>query len=40
MIKRIDGYKHTITMKDKTIIPIGQISEIDSELFSALGIDE
>lgn len=40
MIKRIDDYKHTIIMKDKTIIPIGQISEIDSELFSALGIDE
>lgn len=39
-VKRIDGYERTIVMTDKTEIPIEQISEIDSELFSALGIDE
>ncbi len=39
-VKRIDDYERTVVMTDKTVIPIEQISEIDSELFSVLGIDE
>lgn len=32
-VKRIDEYQHTVIMKDKTVIPMEQISEIESELF-------
>lgn len=39
-VKRIDDYERTVVMTDKTVIPIEQISEIDSEFFSVLGIDE
>lgn len=32
-VKRIDTYAHRIIMKDKTVIPIDEISEIESQLF-------
>ena len=32
-VKRIDEYQHTVIMKDKTVIPIEQIREIESDLF-------
>lgn len=32
-VKRIDEYKRTIVMDNKTVIPIEQISDIKSELF-------
>lgn len=36
VVKKINEYEHTIIMTDNTIIPIGQISEIESELFRNL----
>lgn len=33
MVKKIDEYERTIIMQDKTMIPISQIREIESELF-------
>lgn len=36
VVKKIDEYEHAIIMTDSTIIPIGQISEIESELFGKL----
>ena len=39
-VQRIDDYEHTLVMTDKTVIPIEQISEIESELFSEMGIYE
>lgn len=33
IVKRIDEYEHTVVMTDSTIIPIGQISVIEGELF-------
>lgn len=36
VVKKINEYEHTIIMTDNTIIPIGQISEIESELFGNL----
>lgn len=32
-VKRIDEYEQTVVFTDRTTIPIGQISEIESELF-------
>lgn len=39
-VRRIDDYEHTLVMTDKTVIPIEQISEIESELFGEMGIYE
>lgn len=39
-VLRIDDYEHTLVMTDKTVIPIEQISEIESELFGEMGIYE
>lgn len=39
-VRRIDDYEHTLVMTDKTVIPIEQISEIESELFGKMGIHE
>lgn len=36
VVKKINEYEHTIIMTDNTIIPIGQISEIESKLFRNL----
>lgn len=36
VVKKINEYEHTIIMTDNTIIPIGQISEIEGELFGRL----
>ena len=33
IVKKIDLYEHILIMTDKTVIPIGQISEIEGELF-------
>lgn len=40
IVKKIDDYKQTLVMEDKTIIPISQISEIESSLFGKMGIYE
>ena len=40
IVRRIDDYEHTLIMTDKTVIPIEQISEIESELFGEMGIYE
>lgn len=40
MVRRIDDYEHTLIMTDKTVIPIEQICEIESELFGEMGIYE
>ena len=39
-VRRIDDYEHTLVMTDKSVIPIEQISEIESELFGEMGIYE
>ncbi len=39
-VRKIDDYEHTLVMTDKTVIPIEQISEIESELFGEMGIYE
>lgn len=36
VVKKINEYEHTIIMTDSTIILIGQISEIEGELFGNL----
>lgn len=33
IVKKIDEYEHTVIMADKTVIPVGQICDIQSELF-------
>ena len=33
IVKKIDLYEHILIMTDGTVIPIGQISEIEGELF-------
>ena len=40
IVRRIDDYEHTLIMTDKTVIPIEQVSEIESELFGEMGIYE
>ena len=40
IVRRIDDYEHTLIMTDKTVIPIEQISEVESELFGEMGIYE
>lgn len=36
VVKKIDEYNHTVIMTDKTVIPIEQISEIQSNIFSEI----
>lgn len=40
IVKRINEYEHTIILADSTIIPIEQISGIESELFVGFDIYE
>ena len=40
IVRRIDDYDHKLIMTDKTVIPIEQISEIESELCGEIGIYE
>ena len=35
-VKKIDEYERTVTMRDKTVIPIDDIIEIDGELFDEM----
>lgn len=37
IIKRIDAYASIVIMEDSTIVPVGQIFEIESTLFAHLG---
>lgn len=39
MVRRIDDYEHALIMTDKTVIPVEQIREIESELFGELFTD-
>lgn len=39
IVKRIDKYERTVIMTDKTVIPIGQISDMQSEMFRDMGGD-
>ena len=34
VVKKIDEYNHTVILTDKTVIPIEQISEMQSDIFS------
>lgn len=36
VVKKIDEYNHTVILTDKTVIPIEQISEMQSDLFSEI----
>ena len=36
VVKKIDEYNHTVIMTDKTVIPIEQISEMQSDIFSEI----
>lgn len=36
VVKKIDEYNHTVILTDKTVIPIEQISEIQSDIFSEI----
>ena len=36
VVKKIDEYNHTVIMTDKTVIPIEQISEMQSDIFSKI----
>ena len=36
VVKKIDEYNHTVVLTDKTVIPIEQISEIQSNIFSEI----
>lgn len=38
--KRIDEYEHVVIMKDKTVIPIDEISSIESEIFRDMELYE
>ncbi len=40
VVKRIDEYERTIIMTDKRIIPIEQISDIESEFFNRIRREE
>lgn len=39
-VKRIDEYEHIVLMNDSKQIPIGEIYDIQSELFYSLGLEE
>ena len=36
VVKKINEYNHTVVLTDKTVIPIEQISEIQSDIFSEI----
>ena len=36
VVKKIDEYNHTVVLTDKTVIPIEQISDIQSDIFSEI----
>lgn len=36
VVKKIDEYYHTVILTDKTVIPIEQISEMQSDIFSEI----
>ena len=36
VVKKIDEYNHTVILTDKTVIPIEQISEMQSDIFSEI----
>lgn len=36
VVKKIDEYNHTVIMTDKTVIPIEQISNMQSDIFSEI----
>lgn len=36
IVKKIDEYNHTVILTDKTVIPIKQISEMQSDIFSEI----
>lgn len=36
VVKKIDEYNHTVILTDKTVIPIKQISEMQSDIFSEI----
>ena len=36
VVKKIDEYNRTVIMTDKTVIPIEQISEMQSDIFSEI----
>lgn len=36
VVKKINEYNHTVILTDKTVIPIEQISEIQSDIFSEI----
>ena len=40
VVKRIDEYEHIVLMNDSKQIPIGEIYDIQSELFYSLGLEE
>ena len=39
-VKRIDEYEHIVLINDSKQIPIGEIYDIQSELFYSLGLEE
>ena len=39
-VKRIDEYEHIVLMNDGKQIPIGEIYDVQSELFYSLGLEE
>lgn len=39
-VRRIDEYEHIVLMNDSKQIPIGEIYDIQSELFYSLGMEE
>ena len=39
-VKRIDEYEYSVLMNDSKQIPIGEIYDIQSELFYSLGLEE
>ena len=36
VVKKINEYNHTVILTDKTVIPIEQISEMQSDIFSEI----
>ena len=36
VVKKIDEYNRTVVLTDKTVIPIEQISEMQSDIFSEI----
>ena len=40
IVKRIDEYEHIVLMNDGKRIPIGEIYDVQSELFHSLGLED